>query len=97
WQHEKQHAEHVDQDLRALAHHLGKDIDTYMLVLHEGVTCSQQKNGAEKIPLDLQPCIGTHMKGFTNHRVTCADQHHQKGKPDDGAANVIDVSIYSSG
>lgn len=56
---------------------IGKHIDSHMGILLEGVSGTQQKHGAEQIPLNFKQAIAAGVKHFADH---CVVGRHQGGE-----------------
>ena len=90
-QHQRQQhqdvTEQIDPLARALRQAAGDDVDPDMAVALEHMGGGQHEDGAEQVPLQLQPGVGADIEQLANDRVGRADQNGGENEPADVMAD----------
>jgi hypothetical protein len=96
-QQEEQAADQVDERLSARRQPAIDDIDAHMAIVLEGIAGAEHEDQREKIPLDFQPGVGTHVDAVAHQGIAGRDQHRGQHQPDDGATDRIVETVDAAG
>ncbi len=80
-------AEQVDPVAEPLREAMVEDIDPDVLVPEQGIGGAEQEDGAEELPLHLEPGIGRHVEDLADHGVAGGDHDRDQDQPSHPAAD----------